>query len=151
MNSCIELSYFPTCWKTAFVKVLPKHNKADYTDVSAYRLIGLINVFGKLLGKLIIRRLNYHMHINNFHNKHQYGFKEQTSTVDALNTAINYIRQVKQEGQHVVAVSLDIQAAFDNAWWPALYKRLQHIQCPKEPLQINSKLHSKQNCDTQLR
>ncbi|CAG5057083.1 unnamed protein product [Parnassius apollo] len=24
----------------------------------------------------------------------------------------------------------DIKAAFDNAWWPALFHRLRHIQCP---------------------
>ena len=30
----------------------------------------------------------------------------------------------------MVGVSLDIKAAFDNAWWPALHERLRESRCP---------------------
>ncbi|CAG4934331.1 unnamed protein product [Parnassius apollo] len=53
MNQCLRLGYFPEIWKQAFIKIIPKPNKEIYTDVSSFRPIGLINVFAKLLEKLI--------------------------------------------------------------------------------------------------
>lgn len=131
MNRCLSNSFFPKTWKIAFVKTLPKPSKDDYTDLASYRPIGLINVMGKLLEKLIINRLNYHMFKTESHSSRQFGFKEQTSTVAALNVATAKIRQLKSEGNLVAAVSLDIASAFDNAWWPALLLRLQSMKCPR--------------------
>lgn len=131
MNVCLANSYFPKAWKVAFIKALPKPNKDDYSDIAAYRPIGLINVLGKLLEKLIIKRLNFHMYSTGNQSNKQYGFKEQTSTVAALKSAIDTIKDMKRDGKLVVAVSLDIAAAFDNAWWPALLTRLQSMKCPK--------------------
>lgn len=131
MNRCVELAYFPKQWKIAQAIVLPKPNKTDYSDTSSYRPIGLLNVFGKLLEKLLTKRLTYHINKNNFGNPQQYGFTEQKSTVDALREAISKVRTAKANKEHVIAVSLDIQAAFDNAWWPVLFKRLKIMHCPK--------------------
>lgn len=130
LNRCLELSYFPNIWKRAYIRMIPKPNKADPSETSSYRPIGLINVFGKLLEKTVIDRITYHISINNLGNDRQFGFKEQTSTTHALKTAIDLINTHKTNKEHVVAVSLDIQAAFNNAWWPLIFKRLHKINCP---------------------
>lgn len=131
MNTCLEKSYFPKDWKVAHVKILPKPNRTDYTDTSSYRPIGLINIFGKLLEKLICNRLTFYLDKNNLSNPQQYGFKQQISTVDALKNAIDIISEAKANKQLVIAISLDIRAAFDNAWWPVLFKRLRQFGCPR--------------------
>lgn len=136
LNRCLQLSYFPTDWKIAQVLILPKPNKNDYSDTAAYRPIGLINIFGKLLEKLICKRLTYHLDKANLSNPLQFGFKELTSTTDALNTAISKIKEAKKNKKLVIAISLDIKAAFDNAWWPVLFKRLKRIKCPKNLYKI---------------
>ena len=46
-EACLKLSYFPRKWKVAQVLTLPKPNKEDYTDPSAYRPISLLPVLGK--------------------------------------------------------------------------------------------------------
>ena len=130
-NRCFTLGYFPEQWKVAKVVALPKSNKNNYIDISGYRPIGLINIFGKLLEKTIAQRLTHHIQINNFNNALQFGFKKQTSTIDALKTAITKIKNAKQNKEQVIAISLDIQAAFDNAWWPVLFKRLKTMRCPR--------------------
>lgn len=56
----------------------------------------------------------------------QYGFREQTSTIDALYQATKRVKEAKAQGKHVVWVSLEIQGAFNNAWWPKLLDRLLH-------------------------
>ncbi|CAK1583170.1 unnamed protein product [Parnassius mnemosyne] len=131
MNRCLALSIFPKQWKHAQVIIIPKPNKLDYTVTSAYRPIGLLNVFGKLLEKLVIKRLNHFMYTNNKCNNKQYGFKEQKSTTEALSNMITFVRNCKIKGDQVAAVSFDIQAAFDNAWWPAILRRLHIIDCPQ--------------------
>ncbi|CAK1600499.1 unnamed protein product [Parnassius mnemosyne] len=140
-NRCMHLSHFPTSWKTAFIKTIPKPNKQDYNDISSYRPIGLINVFGKLLEKLIAKRLSYYMYINNTANDRQYGFKEQKTTTDALRDAINHMKQAKAQNKLVAAISLDIEGAFNHAWWPALLYRLKKTKMPKKPVQNYSKLY----------
>ncbi|CAH2054267.1 unnamed protein product, partial [Iphiclides podalirius] len=136
LNRCLALEYFPKSWKIAQAKIIPKPNKSNYTDLSKFRTIGLINVFGKLLEKLIINRLTHHMNVTNTYFKSQYGFKLQTSTVDAIRNALNTIKTAKNNKEHVIAVSLDIKSAFDNAWWPAIFLRLRKINCPSNIYRI---------------
>ncbi|CAG5058102.1 unnamed protein product [Parnassius apollo] len=59
MNRCLSLQYFPQQWKIAHVKIIPKPNKSDCTNLNSFRPIGLLPVFGKLLEKLFINRIKY--------------------------------------------------------------------------------------------
>ena len=134
MNRCLHIGHFPSSWKLAVVKILPKAGREDYTDLTSYRPIGLLTTFSKLLEKLFVRRLTYDARTRGAWSANQYGFREQSSTVDALNNAIERIKKAKSgpksERQEVLAVSLDIKAAFDNAWWPSIFERLRRTQCP---------------------
>ncbi|CAG5004042.1 unnamed protein product [Parnassius apollo] len=131
MNRCLELHYFPQQWKRAEVKIIPKPSKTDYSELSSFRPIGLLPVFGKLLEKLYIKRLIYCATKAGLLNGRQFGFKEQTSTITAIDTALSIVKAAKKNGKQVLGVSLDIRSAFDNAWWPALFERLRAIRCPK--------------------
>ena len=119
-NKCLERSLFPTNWKRALIKILPKPGKSEYESLSSFRPIGLLSVLGKGLEALIKSRLSYDLHKRKMLSDKQYGFTEQTSSTDAIRTAIDYVKTSKRMKKHVVAVSLDIKGAFDNAWWPAL-------------------------------
>ena len=130
-NRTLAISYFPNQWKHAVVKIIPKPNKTDYSTTSSFRPIGLIDIFGKTLEKLLINRLNHHIFINNFSNKKQYGFKPQCSSTTALHDLLTDIKELKLQKQQIILISLDIKSAFDNAWWPAILKRLHQLQCPK--------------------
>ena len=128
-NRCLEIGHFPKPWKTAVVRILPKPGKDDYSDVSSLRPIGLIPIFGKLFEKILIRRLTF---ATSAHwSQRQFGFREQTSTSDALHTLIDVITDAKSRKMQVAGISLDIKGAFDNAWWPLLMERLRQTKCPK--------------------
>ena len=130
-NRCLELGHFPTSWKEARVRIIQKPGKDDYTSLTSFRPIGLLPVFGKLLQKLFIKRLTFDAQTSKRWSDRQFGFREQTSTSHALRTLINRIKSGRQRGRQVVGVSLDIKAAFDNAWWPALMERLRKTSCPR--------------------
>lgn len=130
LNACLTVGYYPTTWKHAVIKVLPKPGRSWHTSPADYRPIGLLPVLGKLLERLFILRINHHLAKNNQLNPRQYGFRPQTSTLHALHDAISHIKTHKAEKQQVAAASLDMEAAFQSAWWPAIISRLRHLQCP---------------------
>nr|XP_049701290.1 putative 115 kDa protein in type-1 retrotransposable element R1DM [Helicoverpa armigera] len=130
LNRCLSLQYFPGAWKEAYVKIIPKPGKDDHMDLKSFRPIGLLPVFGKLLEKLFIKRVVHKAESENKLNNNQFGFRQQRNTTLAVHTALDFIRLAKESKKHVIAVSLDIKAAFDNAWWPALFQRLANLGVP---------------------
>ena len=136
LNACLDIGYFPSSWKSAHVRILSKPAKTDYTDLSSFRPIGLLPVFGKLLEKLMIKRLNYFAQSSNWWTSTQFGFREQTSTSDALRSLVKHVEGAKARQRQVIAVSLDIKAAFDNAWWPALHAQLRQMNAPSNIHQL---------------
>ena len=55
---------FPQRWKVA--KIIPtiKPGKEYSTDPSKYRSISFLNIAGKVLEKILINRINYHLYKN---------------------------------------------------------------------------------------
>lgn len=127
-NSCLGLGYFPRSWKEAVVVILRKSGKDDYTKPKSHRPIGLLPVMGKVLEKMVVARLNWHL-TPGIHPR-QYGFMPQRSTEDALGALVGRLRQKLSEKKLVAVVSLDIEGAFDGAWWPAIRVRLAESECP---------------------
>ncbi|XP_053618054.1 uncharacterized protein LOC128679687 [Plodia interpunctella] len=128
-NKCLAISYFPRQWKIAHVVILNKPGKEDYTSPKSYRPIGLLSVLGKTLEKLFVRRLQWHLLPTL--SPRQYGFLPQRGTEDALYDLLKHVNAEKEAGRSVLIVSLDIEGAFDNAWWPALMNQLRIRRCPR--------------------
>lgn len=128
-NKCLSLAHFPKDWKEAYVIILRKPGKEDYTHPKSYRPIGLLPVLGKIVEKLMVCRIQWHttptLHSN------QYGFTPQRGTEDALYDLMEHVKSQLIEKKNVLVVSLDIEGAFDNAWWPALKHQLIERKCPK--------------------
>ncbi|KAL0858961.1 hypothetical protein ABMA27_010821 [Loxostege sticticalis] len=127
-NKCLSIGYFPNIWKEATVVVLRKPGKDDYTNPKAYRPIGLLPVLGKVLEKMTVARMKWHL-VPRISTR-QYGFMPQKSTEDALYTLIHRIKGKIELKKLVTLVSLDIEGAFDSAWWPAIRVRLAEEKCP---------------------
>ena len=127
-NKCLELAHFPTTWKEATVVVLRKPGKDSYTTPKAYRPIGLLPVLGKILERMVVARLKYQL-VPRFSTR-QFGFMPQRSTEDALYTLVEHVQDKLRLKKLIVLVSLDIEGAFDSAWWPAIRVRLAEEKCP---------------------
>ncbi|CAK1583199.1 unnamed protein product [Parnassius mnemosyne] len=127
-NKCLSLAHFPRKWKEAVIVVLRKPGKVDYTHPKSYRPIGLLPVLGKIFEKMLVRRIKWHI-IPNISSK-QYGFMPQRSTEDSLYDMMQHIKSKLKNKELIVLVSLDIEGAFDNAWWPAIRCRLAETRCP---------------------
>jgi len=112
--------------------ILPivKPGKGGLNEVGKYRPVSLINIGGQILEKLLIDRINYHLHSKSLLNENQYGFLPQKSTVDASMSAKDFVHTHLLRRNVVIMTSLDVQGAFDAAWWPEILNKLRDLQCP---------------------
>ena len=81
--------------------------------------------------KILITGLNYWAYSTSFFNNNQYGFTPQRSTIDAAMVVKNVVDEGLKAGEVIILVSLDIQTAFDAAWWPNILKSLQDCGFPR--------------------
>ncbi|GBP92805.1 Putative 115 kDa protein in type-1 retrotransposable element R1DM [Eumeta japonica] len=126
-NKCLQLGYFPRAWKVATIKVIPKPGKDDYSRPKSYRPIGLLPVMGKTVERMLVWRIQWH--IMPKLQTRQYGFMPQRGTEDSLYDLMTHIHNELNLKRIIVMVSLDIEGAFDNAWWPALRNQLLVHKC----------------------
>ena len=64
-------------------------------------------------------------------NPNQYGFTLEKSTTDATLAVKEYIEEGFRRGHITIFISLDIQGAFDAAWWSSILHNLKILDCPK--------------------
>jgi hypothetical protein len=130
-NSCLKNGVFPEIWKTAKIIPITKSDTQNSQDVTKYRPISLLNIGGKILEKALIKRINHHIYSTGFLNRNQYGFIPQTSTIDAIMAVKEFVLEGFSKGEITVTVSLDVEGAFNSAWWPSVLKNLQESGCPR--------------------
>jgi len=53
------------------------------------------------------------------------------STTDATLAVKEYIEEIFRRGHITITISLDVQGAFDEAWWPSILHNLKTLDCPK--------------------
>jgi len=100
-------------------------------EVSKYRPISLLDTGGKVLEKIMINRINHHVYSRGYMNENQYGFRPQRCTIDAAMAIKDFAQKGLAAGEVIALISLDVQDAFDAAWWPAILNELRECKCPK--------------------
>jgi Reverse transcriptase (RNA-dependent DNA polymerase). len=130
-NECLQTGHFSNYWKRSIIQPMVKPGKEGLSEVHKYRPISLINKGGKLLEKLLIDRINHHLHTNKLLNRNQFGFTPQKSTVDAAMAMKQYALSHIYHRNYIIMISLDIQGAFDSASWPSILNNLPALKCPR--------------------
>jgi hypothetical protein len=100
-------------------------------DPSKYRPISLLNIRDKVLEKLLINRINHYMYKHNLLTDKQFGFTSQKSTTDAALEARKRIQPVIEKRGLVIMTSLEVQGAFDAAYWRSILQALKDLGCPR--------------------
>jgi hypothetical protein len=135
-NKCLSLHYFPKIWKKGIIKIIPKPNKPDYREPDAYRPITLISVLAKVLEKLLTNRITHYLHQNSRISEKQFGFTKQKSTEDAIHSLIKFVKSAYERKGFALIISLDINGAFNSAWWPKIINQLRVKGCPSNLFSI---------------
>ena len=82
-NIYFKLEYWLSYFKTSISIIIPKPNKTSYDTPKMFRLIILLNMFGKLIEKFIRERLQFQALSKNMICSCQLGSLKQCSTIDA--------------------------------------------------------------------
>jgi len=113
INTSILYKKFPTRWKNALVKPLPKiNNPACVTD---YRPISLLPAFSKVIEKLMAKQMIEYLKETHYFDNLQSAYKPSHSTVTALLNVTDDIYECLENSELVFLVLLDYSKAFDCA------------------------------------
>jgi hypothetical protein len=126
-GDCLQRSYHPKPFRHSRTVVLRKPQKPMYDVAKAYRPIALLNTLGKVLEKIVARRVSALAEEHNLLPTTQMGARPGRSTVTALEMLTEQIRTVWANDPSLVAsmLSLDISRAFDNVSYERLIHNIQ--------------------------
>src|SRR6266516_660556 len=123
-NLSFETGTFPDCLK--MVKVIPLFKNGDKKFVTNYRPISLLNVFGKILEKLMCTRLDSYLTKYKLLYDFQFNFRRGYSCTLALIDVINTIQRELGNKNHVMGLFMDLSKAFDMVNHDILLSKLSH-------------------------
>lgn len=111
INDCLEFGDFPTVWKTALVKPIPKvSNPISFSDL---RAINILPILSKLVERLVFTMLIEYISSENILPSVQSGFRANHSTATALSKVTTDIVSGMDKSEAACLVLLDYSRAFD--------------------------------------
>ena len=122
----LKLGFIPNVWKVAVLCLLIKPDKPP-SQTTSYRPISLLSAIMKLFERVIEKRLRKHLEDNGFFSKYQSGFRKSKSTNDHLLRLSQTIMESFNRGEHVIAVFLNVEKAFDNVWHNGLRYKIYQL------------------------
>ena len=84
VNCSLQMSIFPSAFKTAVVRPLLKMNNLNPDILNNYRPVSNFSFLSKILEKLVFNTLNYFLMKNNVSEKFHSAFRVNLSTETAL-------------------------------------------------------------------
>ncbi|CAH2228573.1 jg20702 [Pararge aegeria aegeria] len=117
VNRFLETGIVPDPWKSQIIIPIRKPCK-DPLDCNSYRPIALSSTLAKIMEHLIKNRLEWIIESRGLLAKTQFGFRKGLGTIDSLAIISTDIRIALARREYLVAVFLDVAAAYDNVLLP---------------------------------
>ena len=114
VNLSLSLGSIDGLLKQADVVPLLKAVGIDFTVHNNFRPVSNLQFLGKLIERVVAKRLKHHMLINNLETSNQYGYKKGHSTETILLKITNDILIASDKKTATVLLLLDLSAAFDT-------------------------------------
>lgn len=145
LNLSISSGSFPANWKKAMV--VPIHKSGSKKCPENYRPISLLNIFSKILEKIVNNRLQSYLEDNNLLSNRQFGFRPKKSTEDAVVTLVEFVADRLDRNEKCIGVFLDLAKAFDTVPVQLLLKKMDNIGIRGLPLEwFRSYLTDRSQC-----
>lgn len=114
-NQIWVTGHFPEAWRTSIIIPILKPGR-NCKDPKNYRPISLISCTSKTLEKMVNHRLQWILESKKLLNKYQNGCIRNRSILDSLAVIQHNILKGFALKESTVAISLDIEKAFDLTW-----------------------------------
>jgi hypothetical protein len=112
VNTCIHVGHWPMHFKESLSVIIPKPGKASYSTPKSFRPIVLLNTLGKLVEKMLARRLQFDGLAHNAFEPNQFGGVAQHSTEDAGIYLMHLVRAEWAKGLQTSVVAFNITQFF---------------------------------------
>jgi hypothetical protein len=119
----LKFGSLPKCWKIGKIIYFPKPNKKIISPAD-YRPITLLNNFCKIGEHLLIKRIDEKLNEISFYSQNQFGYRKNTSTINAINRLIKKIKVNRKKFKYNILLSLDMSNAFDSINWTKIIDNL---------------------------
>ena len=113
-NKIIDEGVWPHQLKDAVSCIIPKPKKPAYDIPKAFRPIALLNMIGKLLTKVVAKRLQFEAQGHNLFHDGQFGGISRHSTTDVSLILMDMITENRDHGLHTTILALDIAQFFPS-------------------------------------
>ncbi|KAL4082905.1 hypothetical protein QTP88_029559 [Uroleucon formosanum] len=124
-NLCITQNKIPDVFKVAIIT--PIYKKGLTSLISNIRPISVISNVAKIFEKIIKARLVHYLESNNLLFEHQYCFRPDKSTDQAIANVTKMIYSTLEEGKKCATIYLDLAKAFDTVDHVKLLKKMHDI------------------------
>ena len=114
--------------------------KGNRQECGNYRGISLLSVAGKVLGKIILKRLQ--PILDAILPESQCGFRSSRSTIDMVFTLRQLQEKAIEQNRHLYMVFIDFTKAFDTVNRECLWSLLHRYGCPEGIISLISQLHT---------
>ena len=129
----------PQQWKDAVITVLRK--KGDKTECGNYRDISLVSHAGKVLLKVVARRLSAYCEAKGLLQEEQCGFRPNRSTTDMMFVVLRVQEIGRKAGVSFVMCFKDLQKAYDTIDRTLLWQVLTRIGVPPQMIAATQQFH----------
>lgn len=123
-NNVWNSGTIPTSWKEGIVVPIPKPGKNPMV-IGNQRPITLVSCVGKLLEKMVNRRLVQVLEEKGVFGESQHGFRSGRGVDSYFADLEEEINAAKLAGRHFEFVALDLTKAYDTAWRLPILKNLE--------------------------
>ena len=122
-NKIWETGTCPSQWKKAIIIPILKKGK-DPSQIRNYRPISLTSILGKVMEKMINKRLNWYFERYGIIGNEQAGFRIKRSTSQQVAKLSQNIKDALDNKHTLTAVFVDLRSAYDSVWKELLILKL---------------------------
>ena len=123
INKSLSLGVLPQAFKLDPKIMLPKPGKSNYNTVRSYRPITLESVIGKVMERVINKRLRWKLEVEEGVAKTQFAFRKQKSCVQTVLRMCNSVSEARNKNENTVVTVMDFESCYERIWRAGLLKK----------------------------
>lgn len=123
-NMSFDKCMFPDCLKLA--RITPVFKSGSMQNVNNFRPIANLSIFNKIFETIINTRILKFIDRRMFMSDHQYGFKKNCTTTEAILDFITPVFKSFNDKHFTISLFLDLKKAFDTVDIDLLLSKLSH-------------------------
>ena len=120
----LVLSEYHWVWDVSHVVFIRKDGKPNYLKAVAYRPISISSYIGKIMERIIERRIRVHCKLEDILDDEQEGFRSSRNTTRYLYKLVANLKESQRKNFTSFLLCIDFEKAFDSVWLKGLIVKL---------------------------